>query len=82
MPTSVTLLPVPTLPEHRGSAIPHADARRDKVWQSWEMFVPLTLTLTQVSVTDPRVQPVVRPILCTDLAPRSRCASPVMLKLP
>ena len=45
------------------------------------MFVPLTLTLTQVSLTDPRVQPVVRPILCT-VCPTLALPSPVMLKLP
>src|SRR6266705_3536532 len=35
------------------------------VWHSWTMFEPNTPVLTQVFVTVPCVQPVVRPILLT-----------------
>ena len=63
---------------------PPATVAETIVWQSCVMLVPLTLTSTQVAVTGPWLQPVVRPTLFT-LRPMVKLdddASEVMVQLP
>jgi hypothetical protein len=50
-------------------------------WQSWVMLVPDTLTLTQVLVIRPRLQPVVRPTLFA-VWPTTGLPSEVILNRP
>src|SRR5688500_7620673 len=69
MPTSCTLSPLvmrktgePLSPDPTTPAPP---GLLTKVWQSCAMFEPDTAVCTQVRVTSPCVQPVVRPTLFT-----------------
>src|SRR5262245_14219529 len=81
IPTSVTLLPVPCRRKTGEPLSPGPAPAETQVWQSWVMLVPSTLVLTQVPLTDPRVHPVVRPILCT-CCPATALPSAVIVKLP
>lgn len=65
-------------PEDRGSAVAGADCCRD---EALAQLVPETFVFTQVLVTLPWDQPVVRPTLFTTF-PTSAVASAVILKSP
>ena len=77
----MTLLPVPCRRKTGEPLSPGPAPAATQPWQSWVMLVPSTLVLTQVPLTSPRVQPVVRPILCT-CCPKVKLPSAVIVKLP
>src|SRR5690606_3759231 len=64
IPTSVALLPL-VMRKTGDPLSPPPTPAFTKVWHSCVMFVPETFVFTQVFVTCPCVQPVVRPTLFT-----------------
>ena len=82
-PFSLTLVPL-VMVNTSAPLSPPPTVAETIVWQSCVMLVPLTLTFTQVALTGPWLQPVVRPTLFT-LRPMVKLdddASEVMVQFP